>query len=144
MPKMLIDAKLFGHIHNDAYLSGTENLQGNRLEDTTQYLSQYLESQTDLETNQDLSNFRKKIDYLSKISKQIFTINNSVLFSMRENQMVNKKLLADKTENLIKNLAKEIAQSVLNLAEQNSILLPGGWSGKPGHAMIYEFKKESR
>ncbi|MDI1352483.1 MAG: hypothetical protein PSV35_06895 [bacterium] len=39
---MPIDASLFAHIENDAFISGTFGLQSNHFANTTQYLKEYV------------------------------------------------------------------------------------------------------
>ena len=48
-------------------------------------------------------------------------------------------------EQMINSRVQPLVQRILALVSLNkkSVLMPGGWAGEPGHAMAYEFKKDS-
>ncbi len=120
-----IDASLFAHIENDAYMTGTYGLAGNLFTNTTQYLKQFLDH---LKTSgEDFPAEYTKIlddtDYLVEIEKQRRDIAS-----------------ASDPEQQLNTLSQKIADAILKLPIGSQISLPGGWSTtKGGHAMIYEF-----
>lgn len=44
----------------------------------------------------------------------------------------------------VKTYADELMNALLQLEEGKSYCMAGGWSGEPGHAMVYRFKKTSK
>ncbi len=119
-----INASLFAHIENDAYMTGAYGLAGNYFANTTQYLKQFLEH---LKTSgedfpAEYTKILEDTDYLVEIEKQ----KNNIASSSDPEQQLN-------------TLSQKIADDILKLPIGNQISLPGGWSDtKGGHGMIYE------
>lgn len=42
----------------------------------------------------------------------------------------------------VREICKNLIREITELAPTKRILLPGGWTGKPGHAMLYEVEKQ--
>jgi len=119
--KMTIDDKLFAHIHNDMWLSGTK-LQGKTFEDTIALFTSYVDTLNDSEKNSELKALREDLNYLKEIAGDIYSNKNVV------------------------EISQTIAQKILR---KERVLIPGGWVGKPskagepgepGHALIYCFE----
>ena len=121
---MTIDASLFAHIHNDAFLAGTYKLQGQRFSKTVEYLS----------------------TYLNKIHEQGEIIPPKYAQLMKELQylqQVENSLETCKLDEEVTPIAKRIVHALSSkLTGNKSILIPGGWSTQSGgHAMVYQFTK---
>lgn len=120
---MVIDASLFAHIHNDAFLAGTYKLQGNAFKNTIAYLNQYC---THLRNNgaEIPPAYRKlmhSLDYLQQVEKSMERISLDVE---------------------TKPLAAKICTTLRQMKPQDTILIPGGWRNhNGGHAMIYQFSQ---
>ncbi|EHL31678.1 DUF3638 domain-containing protein [Legionella drancourtii] len=120
---MTIDAVLFAHIHNDAFLSGTYKLQSNSFINAISYLNEYFDQ---LDKNGEIitPSYRKllkNLAYLNQIEKDMQNIN----------------LDAD-----TKPVADMVVKDLSDLPQQESLLIPGGWKNREGgHAMVYQFTK---
>jgi hypothetical protein len=118
---MPIDAPLFAHIHNDAFLLGTYGLQGYQFSGTITYLSEYL---TDLSKNgeyvpESYKKLEEKFKYTQKLALS---------------------LDACSLDKDVVPISNKIVQKIQSLQKDKSILIPGGWKGRSGgHAMVYEF-----
>jgi hypothetical protein len=114
---MPIDASLFAHIHNDAFLTGTVKLQGNFFKNTITYLNNYCDLLTNVPDS--YTKLIKNLSYLQDVEQ-----------NMRK----------FKVDTDVKLLAAKIANDVLNITPNTNILIPGGWSNaEGGHAMVYQF-----
>ncbi len=120
---MTIDATLFAHIHNDAFLSGTYKLQGNSFINAISYLNEYFDL---LDKNGEIitPSYRellKNLAYLNQIEKDMQNIYLDVG---------------------TKPVAQRVARDLSHLPQQESLLIPGGWqNSEGGHAMVYQFTK---
>ncbi len=122
---MTIDASLFAHIHNDAFLSGTVKLQGNFFKNTISYLSAYCERQKRAGRPVSPSYFRlfEKLSYLQQTEQEL---RNCTVDAQTQP------------------LAAMIADDLEHLISARDILIPGGWSNaNGGHAMVYQFSRGS-
>src|SRR3990167_3556889 len=114
---MRISEKHFAHICSEAYLAGAFELEGFDFKETTAFLSDYVETHLDalpIETQK-------------------------VCAALRDLAVYN-TTVRDRAVNWDELLA-QIHRKAMNLLEGNFVLLPGGWHGHPGHAMIYELRK---
>lgn len=140
----MISAKLFAHIHNDAHLVGTRNLEGMEFSETIKYLTQYVshlkkDVQNDKQLNY-LEPLLKKLEYLEEFSLKLKEVRQSVQDSSLEEASQNYELCS---------LSKEILSSIEKLTTtgiqasfRQGVLMPGGWQNgsNGGHALIYEFQ----
>ena len=112
---MKIDDKLFAHIHNDTWLSGTK-LQGKTFRDTIALFTSYVNTLNDLEKNNEVKALSEDLNYLKSVDDDINSTKN------------------------ISEISQKIAQKILR---KDRVLIPGGWVGngdEPGHALIYCFE----
>ena len=122
-----IDDSLFAQIENDAFLSGTFGLEGNRFSRTAQYLKQYLE--------------HLKTDGLDVPEGYEALVNNIASLVDIESEM--EKYSTGKPSD-VDSLAEQIANKASKLNEGESVLIPGGWQTMDdGHAMVYQFTRQS-
>lgn len=138
-----INDSLFGHVHNDHALKGT-NLEGNKLVNTLKYLNKYL-SDT-LQNRFEIPNIEEleKIKYLHNLQAIKGNIENAIEIA----EMIHQNLNVDsksKEELSSAQIVEDVTQHILQklLQNQGNLLIPGGWAGmhgKSGHAMLYEFK----
>ncbi len=140
-----IDDSLFGHIHNDYALKGTRHLEGNQANNTLRYLYKFLtasiEGRWKIEGMEGLQLDAYIVD-LKKIRDNIFPalqISEKMAELLRE-----KKTYALTSE---QDCIEEVSLFTVQKLIQNkgNIVSPGGWlglNGRPGHAMLYEFKVE--
>lgn len=125
MPQILIDERLFAHIQNDAFLTGSYNLTGNLFINTIGYLNQYLEKHPI--DSPSIKQLQLATTTLCVVEQQLITINQSQ----------NSQQLFD--------LAQKLVESTCSLTSGSYLLLPGGWrSESGGHAIIYQFIKEEQ
>ncbi|RUR13896.1 DUF3638 domain-containing protein [Legionella sp. km772] len=122
---MSINASLFGHIQNDAFLSGTYKLEAHLLSKTANYLKNYLAS---------LGHAEAVVTpkYLQLLEDMTYLVNieNSVQASVTP----------DKLNEHIDRLATTIHKDMEHLSPGKRLLLPGGWLDEEGgHSMVYEF-----
>ncbi|MCH9756958.1 MAG: DUF3638 domain-containing protein [Gammaproteobacteria bacterium] len=119
-----INASLLAHIGADADIAGS-GYEGNVFQNTTGYLSQYLETLPADTT-----------DHLVTLKTQLNAL------AMREKN----RLLATKpffNEDNYSQYITNLSDEVKGLTVGQSLLIPGGWEAKPsGHAMVYRFKKK--
>ena len=121
-----IDAKLFAHINNDAFLSGSVALEGNQFSNTIGYLNQYLACQKAGAVSNDVLQLMKSCEDLTQIADTM------------------SHLQQDPNQEELKRLTQNILDKIEALEGSQYLLIPGGWSNsdKPGHAMIYQFTKD--
>ena len=133
---MPINVNLFGHILLDAELNGRFGVQGNTFKNTFAYfntwLEQYLRAPTfELgEANQlQLNALQQSMKQLCEEEASIKALNN----------------LYDHDNEKLNSYTRAMAKAIKALPPNGTLMLPGGWSNKKGsgHAMIYEFKKNS-
>ncbi|MCX7121910.1 MAG: DUF3638 domain-containing protein [Gammaproteobacteria bacterium] len=114
---MRISEKHFAHICSEAYLAGAFELEGFNFKETTAFLSNYVET------------------HLTTLP----TETQKVCAALRDLAVCN-TAVRDRGVNWDELLA-QIHQKARDLLGDDFILLPGGWCGHPGHAMIYELRK---
>ncbi len=119
-----IDISLFAHIELDSELKGRFGVQGNTFKNTFGYLNQYLKTLRVVPP--EVQKLSAAMDDLVARETLIQGIGNS--------------------PSKFDALTLKITQEVEALTLDQNILLPGGWAGKdsPGHAMIYQFEKNSK
>jgi hypothetical protein len=139
-----ISLTLFAHINNDAFLAGARNLEGLPYSTTIQFLQHFLKNSNGLllpevlERNQrSLTSLQQKLDSMLIASHELENVHAKMTAydSIEECEVILKEAIQPLVDRILKNLADS--------DNQFSVLMPGGWSGKPsGHAMAYEFKKD--
>jgi hypothetical protein len=123
---MPINASLFAHIQNDAFLAGTVALEGNYYSQTVPYLHQYLQ-RTQLNYNPEYRALIDELNYLMGIEQ---TIRHASTASSSTLEVLNQ-------------LAEKIMHDLEQLPAKKNLLIPGGWVTKTdGHAMIYQLNKK--
>uniref|UniRef100_UPI0026362EDD DUF3638 domain-containing protein n=1 Tax=uncultured Legionella sp. TaxID=210934 RepID=UPI0026362EDD len=123
---MTIDANLFAHIENDSSLAGTFQLQGNRFSRTVEYLTNYLSSNSHNKASvpPEYAELFNQLQYLIDTEQKLEAMHHD----------------SDSSAQQVDDLARKIAEDVMNMKEDSKILIPGGWhSSNGGHAMVYEF-----
>ncbi len=127
---MPINASLFGHIQNDAFLSGTYKLEGHLFSNTSTYLKNYLES---------LSGSGTLVS--SKYVQLLEDLNYLVCIEGRVQTTITPEQINDHIEAI----AADIVTDMETLSPGKRLLLPGGWlDAEGGHSMIYELiRKDS-
>ncbi|MBS0290717.1 MAG: DUF3638 domain-containing protein [Proteobacteria bacterium] len=136
---MTLSLKLFSLINNDAHLTGARNLEGYDYEGTISSLNEFIHDSIENKTQlpQELLKIINEEALITKL--------NNMLTLEKEIKALNQKLIPlseEERDNAYLETATPIAKNILALqAGVNSVLFPGGWRGKPGHAMVYEFKK---
>lgn len=144
---MAISDKLFAHINNDAFLIGSRTLEGADFRNTVGYLLSYVKKlknkqihmnhADDIQENMDALILR--LEYLNKNANKILSIR----------QKLEDMTLSDiENDTAFKAYNQEIAGDILKLLSQpnqtDSLMIPGGWqNAMGGHAMIYEFKRDT-
>lgn len=121
----IIDERLLAHIHNDAFLAGSYQLEGNCFAKTISFLRQFIHQSPKLSIPIQLTELIKKFSYTTNVEQQ----------------------LSDSTIELnnIKCLANRIGTDILTLPKNDYILVPGGWlSQADGHAMLYKISRENK
>ena len=121
---MRTDASLFAHIQNDAFLSGTWDLEGNHFKNTAGYLKAYMEALQSKGDNLDVEDLEllQLTDYLVKIEEQLSKCCSS---------------------EQVDTLAQSVVTELDKLPVGGKLLIPGGWrNDKGGHAMMYQLTRE--
>ncbi len=123
-PNAPIDLSLFSHIHNDAELSGTFELEGNTFARTTAYLGRYLDG------------------LATHLSDEVLALKHSLSKTIEieiEIRVLSRKL----QDPMI--LSSRIVTDLMALKENEYLSIPGGWVNPNGngHAMMYQFKRTS-
>ncbi|MDR3442693.1 MAG: DUF3638 domain-containing protein [Legionella sp.] len=122
---MVLDASLFAHIQNDAFLSGTYKLEGNFFSNTVVYLNQYINI---LKTNGD------------DVTPEYLKLADNLAFLVKADECLSKCT----TEEELQTLVTQILNDILKLQSGEKILLPGGWLVVDiGHAMVYQIEREA-
>lgn len=130
---MDIGIELFAHINNDAFIAGTRKLEGRTYKETIAFMQYFLEhalpSEIENTHTKELAHLRQRLDSMLLASNELDEIS-----------------LLRNTEEEIYQAAGSITNRILGISigdATQSVLMPGGWKGKPtGHAMAYEFKKD--
>jgi hypothetical protein len=130
----MISDKLFAHIQNDAYLKGSRTLEGMALQQTVSYLETYAKSIQGPEAKF----FGSLLKSLESLKENIHTLDSHYA---QWHNITNSEINNDKE---FKVLVKRISQNVLRVlsGQEDRCMLPGGWRGTPGHAMVYEIRKD--
>ncbi len=136
-----IDNRLFAHIHQDAALKGTYELEGYTSLRSLAYLYHYLSScieKTEVSHALFFDEDEKKT--LSEIQKRMQT---AMLFSQTFGAIANES--KSSLENTGHFRVYEVVSLIIKklLENHGALLIPGGWRGLPGfsgHAMLYDFK----
>ncbi|WP_040534262.1 DUF3638 domain-containing protein, partial [Legionella drancourtii] len=122
---MVMDASLFAHIHNDAFLSGTYKLQGNLFKNTIAYLNQYC-------------------NYLSNNGTSIPAAYRKLMHNLLYLQQVEEGMEGVVVDAETKPLAAKICDDLRQMKSPDNILIPGGWHNRNGgHAMVYQFSLDT-
>lgn len=121
-----IDFSLFCHIHADAFIQGSYELEGNDFQRTQWYLEKFIS------TRQDSGSFHSE---RFKTSLAALLETQRVLKTLRQ-------LDAQAVVDGVSKLAGTLTQQILTLVDDQYLAIPGGWSCEQGgHAMVYQFKK---
>ncbi|MBS0290586.1 MAG: DUF3638 domain-containing protein, partial [Proteobacteria bacterium] len=138
-----LSLSLFAHINNDAHLVGTRTLQGQEFGTTIGYLATFVNDAKAGKTSIDptllgspLAGLNQKLNDLVIVKKDMDELIKKIYF-FTENL---EKARQDAYSQFTKTLANKI-QALPNEGNENGMFIPGGWAGSPGHAMIYEFRK---
>ncbi len=148
---VILDARLFGNIHNDPNFQGT-NIQGDTMTRNVRYLNDLIHRIANGTTKipgiaevdqkkyaETLLPLKSKFNTILAIDDRIdsFLASKDSEYTYNEPE---RKALA------LKKMVEEINATILNeLKSTGSVLIPGGWRGigqMPGHAMLYELKIE--
>ncbi|MBA2657966.1 MAG: DUF3638 domain-containing protein [Tatlockia sp.] len=125
----IIDASLFAHIENDAHLTGTYGLGGNKFSITAQYLKDYLDylDSEKIEFPVAYTSIYNEIKYLVEIQQRLDQIASS------------KQVMEE-----INSLGEQVTEKILLLSVGELLSLPGGWHNSTGgHQVIFEFSHET-
>jgi len=153
-----INASIFAHIELDSELNGRFGVQGNTFANTCGYLNQYLNTQPD--TSPQIKSLAKGMEGMVQREKYLDDLRcNTKIYSYLE-WFVDKINLKEFTPQIIYALFQKIChfisalfsktvnhfsakttKEIDELKPNESLLLPGGWIGSPGHAMVYQFQK---
>ena len=125
---MEINPSLFGHIQNDAFLSGNYNLEAHLLSDTIAYLQNYLEKKSSTGLHAKYRSLLEDLKFLVTIEERVQT-----------------PLPLEKINGHIKTLSQDIYTKMEALSPGKRLLIPGGWLDEAGgHSMVYEIiRKEN-
>lgn len=122
-----MNLRLLAHIFNDLDLAGSD-LAGYHFSETASFIKRFLEAAknetiSDLDTDQSI--FQKESKKILPLIEYFLQINS---------------ILQAPSANLSRQSSKIIKQYEMH----KRLLLPGGWRGLPGHALIYEFKQDEK
>jgi len=120
----MINLKLLGHIVLDSESRARFGIEGNTFNNTFRYLSTFLERATGKEAipEDDLAS----INHLRDMLCQLVEVEDALRVHP------------------IESISRQLIEKIQQLLPEQSLLLPGGWSGSPqGHAMIYEFERDA-
>jgi Protein of unknown function (DUF3638) len=122
--------KMFSLESADAFISATEHLEGENFHHT---LPRFLEC------------FESTVQFMSKNDIINETIDTSAFKECSEEaQKIHTTLMTQKASTKeIREYATNLMKKTKNLKKGNSMWLPGGWSGSPGHAVLYRVQKQS-
>ena len=122
---IVMDERLFAHINNDPFLSGSCNLEGQPFQRTIGYLNQYLDQLPQTDIPEDVKLLSNASNGLVKYQTDIDSIRASG---------------PDKSLGLLTELAKKIHDDIKHLKGEEYLLVPGGWAAPDGgHAIIYQY-----
>ncbi|MDP3560296.1 MAG: DUF3638 domain-containing protein, partial [Legionellaceae bacterium] len=131
MPPIVMNEKLFAHINNDAFLSGSVDLQGNQFMTTIGYLDQYMQQypkEVSAENSEDVAQ-------LMTACKNLVEVEQALMEALH-----NPELALSIIQKTVANIHEKI-KTLKN--EEDYLLLPGGWlAANGGHAMIYRLSKD--
>ncbi len=135
MPKIKINASIFGHIMLDSELSGRFGVQGNTFKNTFGYFHYYFES---------IKKNRSRMESMSQINiTRLNTLATAMLKLVEREEEILSLNNTWSTQHKVTLFANKTAYEVMALADGQDLLLPGGWVNRDGgHAMIYQFHKE--
>ena len=150
--------KVFSGINNDAFITGVRSLEGMQYIQTIEFLNDFLEKDPAGAKKLLLPNVKKEnLDGFTHLQKRLASMLNSqkIIDDVVTNLNLTTKYLIkgmtpdeaiEKTlEDTIKTGLKKLVAEVVNLNASESIMMPGGWNGKPsGHAIAYEFQKDAQ
>ena len=129
--------KIFAHLNLDSRLLGS-HLQGSTFNETIGYILYAMRSILDQEQDQVL---KEKLDKLTKKFQPLLNFEKEI--SNARNRVISFKEKIYSSEEIKKDI-NPIAESVMTqLESKGNVLFPGGWSGTHGHAMMYQFQKQS-
>lgn len=136
----LIDASLFAHIENDPELTGTVGLEGNNFIDPIKYLLHYFSTLSEDKKNK-ISGSAILMDLVKEMADLEEAIENIKAHSQEKPQYINSRQELEEYINSSQELEKlkeKIAESILKLPINKSLLMPGGWLNVQGegHAMV--------
>ena len=125
---------LFAHIHGDVFIQAT-GLEGSDRLTPLNYLIDFLNEKflpsphfSD-QTKASIEVYLKKLTIAAEIEQERMTVPSDP----NDDRPKNRQVLAD--------LADKLMERTQKLAEGESLLIPGGWAGTPGHAVYYEITK---
>jgi hypothetical protein len=137
---MNLDLRLFAHILNDLDLNGSY-LQGSRISDTASYFQRFISriANKQLEFKEISKEKMASIANECKASKVL--LDPFIELSSQCDQYIqppNGKGRGDR-DDYFQDLSKTVIDQI---SQHQRAFIPGGWIGTPGHAMLYEFKKQ--
>lgn len=118
-----MDLRLFAQIHDDPFLTGAYDLQGEEFGRAIQYLFQYIDQH---ESPDAVKKLKSTLSYLAEIEKKMSPGKDAIQDP--------RKLLK---------LASAMINDLQSLPGGESIAIPGGWNNQssPGHGMVYQFTR---
>ena len=119
-----IDLRLFAQIHDDPFLTGTFELQGERFARSIQYLLKYVDQRQECPSSVD--KLKPILSYLADVEQKMIPGGRAV----RD------------TERLL-TFASSITNDLQKLPVGGSLAIPGGWNNQSdsGHGMVYQFTR---
>ncbi len=125
-----LSPRVFGLAHADAFIAATKFEGGARIE-TAQYFSSILKSATSkglLPESLLGDKIPQFAHFLTKLDQYIFWAG---------------EIAKADTPDKRKSLSERIRDAALALREGETLTLPGGYSGRPGHAMMYQISRKA-
>lgn len=126
-------AKAMAHLFLDDQIRGSK-IEGSVLSSLKPLLDHALPllKEKNVLSNEQLSALNKELKSYFKYAQKIDHFNFNQFFKLRQQTPIS----------LIQELAQDIKEKVINLSSGDSLLIPGGYQGSPGHAMAYKIIRE--
>jgi hypothetical protein len=119
------DLRMFGLECADAFISGTDVLEGENFSNTLQRFK---------------GNYKKALEEMKRVTGKTLNVDLSHLDQCQQEAV---KLNGITNNSGIRTHADTLLTHIKSLGPNKSFWFPGGWAGSPsGHAMIYHIKKQ--
>ncbi|MBN4067477.1 hypothetical protein JYU14_05275, partial [Simkania negevensis] len=123
-------SQLFAHVHADSFAKDTD-FEGNTMQCTSRYmkelLSRVMGGKSLLLTQDESTSMKPALE--------------EACVGLEELVPTDRKLLSITGKTDLRKYSEQLALELFNLPPNTRRLIPGGWAGKSGHAMIYSFTK---